>query len=74
MGNSKMHAIHLMYNRMGTPLSLSFSFYPHRNLLHFNIINMNDQKEVLRKQSHSPLNQKGLKYLGMNLSKEAKDL
>ena len=30
----------------------------HRNLLHSYILTMKDQKEKLRKQSHSPLQQK----------------
>ena len=34
---------------------------------------MKDQKEKLRKQSHLPLQQK-IKYLGINLPKETKDL
>ena len=34
---------------------------------------MKNQKEKLKKQSHSPC-KKGIKYLGINLSKEAKDL
>ena len=34
---------------------------------------MKDLKEKLRKQSHSPLQQK-IKYLGINLPKGAKDL
>ena len=35
---------------------------------------MKDQKEKLRKHSHLPLHQKRIKYLGINLPKEAKDL
>ena len=35
---------------------------------------MKDQKEKLRKQSYSPLQQKRIKYLGINLPKETKDL
>ena len=35
---------------------------------------MKDQKEKLRKQSHSPLQQKRIKYLGINLPRETKDL
>ena len=35
---------------------------------------MKDQKVKLRKQSHLPLHQKRIKYLGINLPKEAKDL
>ena len=35
----------------------------------------NDEKtEKLRKQVHSPLQQKNIKYLGINLPKETKDL
>ena len=33
-----------------------------------------EQKEKLRKQSHLPSHQKELKYLGINLPKETKDL
>ena len=33
---------------------------------------MNNQKEKLRNQTHSPLQQK--EYLGINLAKEAKEL
>ena len=35
---------------------------------------MKNQKEKLRNQSHSPLQKKRTKYLGINLLKEAKDL
>ena len=35
---------------------------------------MKNQKEKLRNQSHSPLQLKKIKYLGINLSKEAKEL
>ena len=35
---------------------------------------MRKQKEKLRKQSHSPLQQKRIKYLEINLPKETKDL
>ena len=45
----------------------------HRNLLHSCTLTMKDQKEKLRKQSHSPLQQK-IKYPGINLPKEVKDL
>ena len=34
---------------------------------------MKDQKEKLRKQSHLPSHQKRIKFLGLNLPKEAKD-
>ena len=46
----------------------------HRNLLHSYTLTMKDQKEQLRKQSHSPLQQKEQKCLGINLPKEVKDL
>ena len=46
----------------------------HRNLLHSYTLTMRKQKEKLRKQSHSPLQQKRIKYLGMNLPRETKDL
>ena len=35
---------------------------------------MKDQKEKLKNQSHSPLKQKKIKYLGINLPKETKEL
>ena len=35
---------------------------------------MNNKKEKLRNQSHSPLQQKRIKYLGINLPKETKEL
>jgi len=35
---------------------------------------MKNQKEKLRNQSHSPLQQKGIKYLRINLPKETKEL
>ena len=35
---------------------------------------MKNQKEKLRKQSYSPLQQKEQKYLGINLPEETKDL
>ena len=35
---------------------------------------MKYQKEKLRNQSHSPLQQKRIKYLGINLPKETKEL
>ena len=44
----------------------------HRNRLHFFILTMKNQKEKLRNQSHSPLQQKRIKYLGINLPKETK--
>ena len=43
------------------------------NHLHFYILTMKNQNEQLRNQSHSPLQQK-IKYLGINLPKEAKEL
>ena len=44
-----------------------------RNLLHFYTLTTKDQKEKLRKQFHLQLHKK-IKYLGINLPKEAKDL
>ena len=35
---------------------------------------MKNQKEKLRNQSHSPLQEKRIKYLGINLPKETKEL
>ena len=35
---------------------------------------MKNQKQKLRNQSHSPLQQKRIKYLGINLPKETKEL
>ena len=46
----------------------------HRNHLHFYILTMTNQKEKLRNQFHSPLQQKRIKYLGINLPKETKEL
>ena len=46
----------------------------HRNHLHFYIVTMKDQKEKLRNKSHSPLQQKRIKYLEINLPKETKEL
>ena len=37
-------------------------------------LTMRKQKEKLRKQYHSPLQQKKIKYLGVYLPKETKDL
>ena len=45
----------------------------HRNHLHF-YIRMKTQKEKLRNQSHSPLQKKRIKYLGINLPEETKEL
>ena len=44
----------------------------HRNLLH--LLTTKNQKEKLRKQSHSPLQQKRIKCLEINLPRERKDL
>ena len=46
----------------------------HRNHLDFYILTMKSQNEKLRKQSHSPLQQKRMKYLGISQPKETKDL
>ena len=46
----------------------------HRNPLHSYTLIMRKQKEKLRKQFHSPLQTKRIKYLGIYLSKETKDL
>ena len=46
----------------------------HRNPLHFYIQTVKNQKEKLRNQSHSPLQQKRINYLGINLPKETKEL
>ena len=46
----------------------------HRNPLHSYTLTMRKQKEELRKQYHSPLQQKKIKYLGVYLPKETKDL
>ena len=46
-----------------------------RNLLHFYILTMKDQKEKLRKPYHlSTITSKRIKYLGINLPKEIKVL
>ena len=42
-------------------------------MLHFYIITVKNQKEKLRKQSHFPSHQKRIKYLGINLPREAKN-
>ena len=44
----------------------------HRNPLQSYTLTMKNQKEKLRKQSHSPVQQK--EYLGINRPKETKDL
>ena len=46
----------------------------HRNHLHVYILMMKNQKEKLRNQSHSPCATKRIKYLGVNLPKETKEL
>ena len=46
----------------------------HRNHLHFYILTIKDQKEKLRNKSHSPLQKKKIKYLGINLPKVTKEL
>ena len=45
-----------------------------RNLLHSYTLTMRKQKDKLRKQYHSPLQKKRIKYLGVYLPKETKDL
>ena len=42
----------------------------HRNLLHFHMLTMKDQKQIIPVTTAT----KRRKYLGINLSKEAKDL
>ena len=46
----------------------------YKNHLHFYILTMKNQKEKLKNQSHSPLQTKRIKYLGLNLPKETKEL
>ena len=46
----------------------------HRNLFHSYTLMMKNLKVKLRKYSHLPLQQKRIKYLGINLPKEIKDL
>ena len=46
----------------------------HRNHLHSYILTLKNQKEKLRNQSHSPLQQKRIQYPGINLPKETKEL
>ena len=46
----------------------------HRNPLNFYTLTMRKWKEKLRKQFHSPLWKKRIKYLGIYLPKETKDL
>ena len=46
----------------------------HRNLLHSYTLIMENLKEKLRKHFHLPLQQIKIKYVGINLPKETKDL
>ena len=46
----------------------------HRNLLHSYTLMMKNLKQKLRKHSHLLLQEKRIKYLGINLPKETKDL
>ena len=46
----------------------------HRNQLDSYILTMKNQKEKLWNQSHSSFKQNKIKYLGINLPKETKDL
>ena len=46
----------------------------YRSHLYFYTLTMKNQKEKLRNQSHSPLQQKRIKCLGVNLPKETKEL
>ena len=46
----------------------------HRNHLHSCILTMKNQKEKLRNQSHSPLQQRKKKYQGINQTKETEEL
>ena len=46
----------------------------HRNRLHSHTLIMNPQKEKSRNQSHLQLHKKTIKYLGINLTKEVKNL
>ena len=47
----------------------------HRNHLHFYILTIKYQKEKLRNQSHTYTTEtKRIKFLGINLSKETKEL
>ena len=46
----------------------------HRNLLLSYTLMMKNLKEGLRKHCHLPLQTKRIKYLGINLPKETKDL
>ena len=46
----------------------------HRNLLHFYTLTMKDQKEKFEKKIPFTIASKRIKYLGINLPKEVKDL
>ena len=46
----------------------------HRNHLHSHTLTMKNQKEKLRNQSHFTIATKRMKYLGINLPKEIKQL
>ena len=46
----------------------------HRNHLYSYALTMKNQKEKLRNQSHLSLQQKEIKYLGINLPQETKEL
>ena len=46
----------------------------YRNLWHFYALIRKYQKEKLRKYFHLQLHQKRIKYLGINLTKDVKDL
>ena len=45
-----------------------------KSLVHSYVLTMKNQRKKLRNQSHSPLQQKIIKYLGINLPKEIKEL
>ena len=45
-----------------------------QKLLYFYILMMKNQKEKLRNQSQSPLQQNQIKYLEINLAKETKEV
>ena len=64
-------------NLLGLPMNivkLQDIKLTHRNPLHSYILTIKKQKEKLRKQLNSPLQQKRIKYLGIKLPKETKDL
>ena len=46
----------------------------HRNLLHFYILTMKDQKKKLRKKIPFTITSKRIEYLGINLPQDTKDL